>query len=50
VSARTGRIEKRRTVGREPVAMAAGAGGVWVVNRADGTLTRFPTTAPARPR
>lgn len=51
VEARTGRIEKRRTVGREPVAIAAGAGGVWVVNRADGTLTRFPTsTGRARAR
>lgn len=51
VDARTGRIEKRRTVGREPVAITAGAGGVWVVNRGDGTLTRFPTsTARARAR
>ena len=39
------RVESYTTVGRDPVAIAIGLGGVWVANAEDGTVTRLdPTT------
>jgi DNA-binding SARP family transcriptional activator len=35
------RVESYVRVGRRPVAVAVGAGGVWVANAADGTVTRL---------
>jgi YVTN family beta-propeller protein len=38
-------VEKTVDVGNDPAAIAAGAGFVWVANKADGTVTRIdPTT------
>jgi YVTN family beta-propeller protein len=41
MDARTGRRLASVDVGNDPSAIAAGAGSIWVTNRADGTVTRI---------
>jgi YVTN family beta-propeller protein len=38
---RTGSVVRRTSVGNSPTSIAAGAGGVWVVNDADGTVSQL---------
>ena len=45
IDAGSGRITEQYSVGRDPGAIAAGAGSVWVANRRDGTVSRI---SPAR--
>ena len=41
IDADSGRITAQYSVGRDPGAIAAGAGSVWVANRLDGTVSRI---------
>jgi len=41
IDADSSRITAQYSVGRDPGAIAAGAGSVWVANRADGTVSRI---------
>ncbi len=47
LSPRSGLVVDRVGVGVDPEAIAAGAGAIWVVNRADGTLFRIDPHSPA---
>jgi YVTN family beta-propeller protein len=44
IDAGSGRITAQYSVGRDPGAIAAGAGSVWVANRRDGTVSRINPT------
>ena len=43
----SGTLEDRVPVGANPDAIAAGAGAIWVANRADGTVSRIDPKPPA---